>query len=99
MTRSVSEITTSLEDLANSSFDNEAERVQVEQALRSALRRVQRPFDTVLDHVWTEPVTTAFIKHLIDTDLFTKWAKQGSGPLSVAELSSLSGVEESLLSM
>ena len=94
-----SQILAGLKDLRHSSFTNETERVQVEQALRGALRRVQRPFDVALDHCWAEPITTAFLKQLIDTGLFSKWVDGGADALSLGEISALSGIEEALLSM
>ncbi|KAI1172937.1 S-adenosyl-L-methionine-dependent methyltransferase [Nemania sp. FL0916] len=76
---------------------SEPERLRLSDALLSALRRVQSPWDIACAHGWIELTTTAAIKTLIDTGLFTKWAEHGAKPTSAGEFAKLTGADPVLL--
>lgn len=89
----------SLRDVGVGSFTNEAERVEVKEALLAALRRVQSPFDTAMDHVWTEPASVAAIKTLIDANFWKDWVLSGGQPSTIEILSRMTSMDSTLLRM
>ena len=86
-----------LNGLSGGNF-GETDRVKVERALLGALRRIQKPFDTALNHCWTEPAVTAYVRTLIDAGFWGKWAEAGGEPSSLSELASLGDIDVVLLS-
>lgn len=86
-----------LEGLDASSFANEAERVRALDALTLSVSRVQKPWDTVWQHCWVNPATTACAKSLIDAGVFTKWIDAGGGERTCDELAELTSTEPILI--
>ncbi|KAF3019301.1 hypothetical protein E8E14_008480 [Neopestalotiopsis sp. 37M] len=94
---STEEAIAQLESIGADSFKSESERLQLSNALLATLRRVQTPWDMACAHGWIELTTVAAIKTLIDAGLFTKWAEQGSKPLTTDEFAKLTGADAVLL--
>lgn len=94
---STEEAIAQLESIGDGSFKSESERLQLSNALLATLRRVQTPWDMACAHGWIELTTVAAIKTLIDAGLFTKWAEQGSTPLTTDEFAKLTGADAVLL--
>ena len=88
----------SLEGISAASFDREADRVRVRDALFETLRKVQSPWDIAWEQVWVNGATNAAIKTLIDAGVFTAWAANGPDePKTCAELAAMTGADEQLL--
>ncbi|KAG5919299.1 hypothetical protein E4U42_006563 [Claviceps africana] len=92
MASSSGQLLAAVEGVSASSFANEEERIQARDALFEALRRVQSPWDIVWEHNWVNTATNASVKTLIDAGVFTKWAEQGHGPQTSAQLAELVGL-------
>jgi hypothetical protein len=86
-----------LQSLDANSFVNEAERVRALDALTLAASRVQKPWDTVWQHCWVNPATTACAKTLIDAGVFTKWIEAGGGEKTCDELAELTNTDPVLI--
>ncbi|KAF9767930.1 hypothetical protein IL306_014839 [Fusarium sp. DS 682] len=86
-----------LQGLDLNSFANEAERVCVLDALTLAVSKIQTPWDTVWQHCWVNPATTACVKTLIDAGVFTKWIEAGGGDKTCDELAELTKTDPVLI--
>ncbi|KAH7308596.1 O-methyltransferase [Stachybotrys elegans] len=94
---SVDESISRLGEIDTGSSLSESERLRLSNALVAALRRVQSPWDIACSHGWIELTTIFAIKSLIDAGVFTKWAEQGSKPLTANEFAELTGADAVLL--
>ncbi|KAH7236455.1 O-methyltransferase-domain-containing protein [Fusarium tricinctum] len=94
---SADNLITALDGLDANSFANEAERVRALDALTLAVSRVQKPWDTVWQHCWVNPATTACVKTLIDAGVFNKWIADGGGEKTCAELAEITNTDPVLI--
>ncbi|KAF5666077.1 sterigmatocystin 8-o-methyltransferase [Fusarium heterosporum] len=94
---SADNLLTALNGVDANSFPNEAERVRALDALVLAVSKVQKPWDTVWQHCWVNPATTACAKTLIDAGVFNKWIETGGGGRTCAELAELTNTDPILI--
>lgn len=96
---SADKILETLKDIQATSFDNEADRVRVRDALFDTLRKVQSPWDIAWEHNWVNGATNASIKALIEADVLPKLVDNDSSPKTSEELAKLTGADPVLLRM
>ncbi|KAL2067764.1 hypothetical protein VTL71DRAFT_15860 [Oculimacula yallundae] len=94
---SAAHLLASLEKIGESSFTNEEERLRVRDALFTALRKVQSPWDIVWEYIWVSGATNASVTTLIDAGVFKKWAENGGGSMTCTKLAELTGADEQLI--
>ena len=93
----------SLRGISATAFSSESERIRARDALLSALRAVQSPWDLAWEHNWANPAINAAISALIHAGVFTHWAAEASRlsddacPITPARLAALTGADELLL--
>ncbi|KAI1777153.1 S-adenosyl-L-methionine-dependent methyltransferase [Hypoxylon cercidicola] len=90
-------LSAALRDIDCDSFASKEERLKAEDLLRSALHKVQSPWDITWAHNWVHPTTHAAIKTLIDAGVFKKWAEHGSQPATSSKLAELTNTDPALI--
>ncbi|QKX61746.1 uncharacterized protein TRUGW13939_08902 [Talaromyces rugulosus] len=81
-------------------LNNEDERVALVHAMRAALSRIETPWESALQIVFTQPSVFAALKTCVDAGLFVQWLQQPlhGEPASASTLARLVDVDEMLLS-